>query len=346
MSAKTYKAAIYRSAGNVEVIEKPYPKCGDDDIIVKNRISGICGSDLSAWRKDGDPHMIWKDHEFGHEMVSEVAEKGKNVKDLEVGDLVFPLWGYAYRDRNRSATVGGFSEYIHIKQHEANVTDMKLDNNVPLKAAALIEPFQVGLRGAKGLGPEPGKTAIVFGAGIIGMSAAIAMKWYGCDKVMVVDISDFRLKQAQSYGLLICNPDKEDLKAKAIEEFGVERNYLGECCGADLYVDCLGIPPAIEYFQMLAKRDAMLAIVGVHHKPVSFDMVALCYCNWKIQGGSSIPLHDGLSEVLKLVKSGEYDITKLISHEYPLDKIADALTMSGNAREAHKVAISYPPHQH
>jgi len=341
MSSKTYKAGIYRGPGSVEIAEMPYPECGDNDIIVKNLISGICGSDLGAWRHDGDPHMIWRDHEFGHEMISEVVEKGKNVTDLEIGDHVFPNLGWAHRDFQRMATVGGFSEYIYIKDHEADYTDIKIDNDIPLKAASIIEPFQVGLRGARGIDPGPGKTAIVFGAGIIGMSAALAMKWYGCDKVMSVDISDYRLKHAAGFGLETCNPKNEDLLAKAIEVFGSESNFTGETCGADLYVDALGIMPAIEYFQKLAKNQARLAIVGVHHDPDPFDLISLCYNNWKIQGCGDITILEGFSEVIKLIKSGEYDITGLVTHTFPLDKIDEAFAMAGNSDEALKVAISY-----
>jgi NAD(P)-dependent dehydrogenase (short-subunit alcohol dehydrogenase family) len=82
------------------VVDLPYPECGDDDVIVKNLYGGCCGTDINAYSKGGDPHMIWKDHKFGHEMVSEVVEVGKNVK---VGALMFPNQGSALRDRNRRA---------------------------------------------------------------------------------------------------------------------------------------------------------------------------------------------------------------------------------------------------
>ena len=82
MKAKSYKAAIYRDIGKIDIVDLPYPECGDEDVIVKNLLGGICGADVNAFFKGGDPHMIWKDYEFGHEMISEVVEVGKDVKDI------------------------------------------------------------------------------------------------------------------------------------------------------------------------------------------------------------------------------------------------------------------------
>lgn len=341
MKTDTYKAAIYRGIGSVEVVDLPYPQCGDDDIIVKNLLAGVCGSDVSAYRHGGDTIMIWKGHEFGHEMVSEVVEIGKNVRGLRLGDHVFPNYGYALRDMKRMATVGGFSEYIRIPQCEVGFSVLKIDNDIPLKSAVLLEPFVIGTRGVKGLNPGPGKTAIVFGAGIIGTSAAIMLAWYGCRKVMIVDISDARLEKAKSFGLVTCNSAREELKAKAFAEFGSQRGFLGECCNADLYVDAIGLSVAVDNFTMLAGRDASLAVIGVHHAPVSINLLPLCFGNWHIHGSGNLPTEVTAGDVLEMMKSGKYDLCSLVSHEYKVEQIAEALVMGGNSKEAQKVCIRY-----
>ncbi|MBW8754042.1 MAG: SDR family NAD(P)-dependent oxidoreductase, partial [Sphingomonadales bacterium] len=119
MPKETYRGAIFRGPGSVEVVDLPYPACGDGDVIVRNLMTGVCGSDVSAYRHGGDAHMIWQDHEFGHEAVSEIVEMGRNVRGLALGDHVFVNQGKALRDMNRMATVGGFSEFIRIPQCEA-----------------------------------------------------------------------------------------------------------------------------------------------------------------------------------------------------------------------------------
>lgn len=341
MKPETYKAAIYRGIGSVDVVDLPYPECGDDDVIVRNLMTGVCGSDVSAFRHGGDANMIWKDHEFGHESVSEIVEIGRNVKDLELGDHVFPNQGKALRDMSRMATVGGFSEYIRIPQCEVGYSVLKIDNDIPVKTAVLVEPFVIGTRAARSLNPGPEKTAVVFGAGIIGMAAAIMLRWYGCPKVMIVDISEARLEKAKSFGLITCNPATEDLKAKAMAEFGSQKGFLGESCNANLYVDAVGLPVAMENFAMLAGREAHLSIVGVHHEPVAMNLLQVCYGNWHISGCGTLPIEDAIPDILEMMRSGKYDLSSLVTHQYQVEQITDALVMGANAREAQKVCIAF-----
>ncbi len=344
MKPETYKAAIYREAGNIELVEKPYPDtCGDNDIIVKNLYATICGADYVAYKQDGDAQMIWKDYEFGHEMVSEIVEIGKNVKGLEVGDWVFPNLGYAYRDHHRMATVGGFSEYLYLPNidlEDVQPSVIKLDKSLGFKNLCLFEPFVVGTRAAEDLNAK-GKTAIVIGSGFIGMSVAIMLKYFGCTKVMMIDFSDFRLQNAREFGLLTCNPKNEDLKARAIEEFGSRRCYGGEKCGADIYVDAIGIQPCIDYFEQLGCYGATFSIVGVHHKPGQFNMPSITYNNQIIKGCGKIPLVDAFKILTEMLKTTEIDISKLISHEFSLDEIEEALITHGKFDIAQKVAIKY-----
>jgi threonine dehydrogenase-like Zn-dependent dehydrogenase len=341
LKPKTYKAAIYRGIDDVDVVELPYPVCGDDEIIVRNIMTGICGSDIYAFRNGGDDYMIWKDHEFGHETISEVIEIGCEVVGLTVGDHVFPNQGKALRDPKRMTTVGGFSEYIRIPKCEVGYSVLKIDNDIPIRTAVLFEPLVIATRGAINLNPQRGQTAIVFGAGIIGMCTAVMLKWYGCAKVMIVDISDFRLEKAKALGLIPCNSAKEDLKAKAFAEFGTRSGFFGERCAADLYVDAIGLTPAIENFMALAGRDATLAVLGVHHAPVALDLMALCYSNWRVIGSGSLPIEDAMNDILAMMRSKKYDLTSLVSHEYKVDDIRKALLMGASVGEAQKVCVSF-----
>jgi threonine dehydrogenase-like Zn-dependent dehydrogenase len=341
MASTTYKAAIFRGPGSVDLVDLPYPACGDDDVIVRNVLTGVCGSDVAAYKHGGDDQMIWKDHEFGHEALSEVIEIGKNVSGLELGDHVFPNQGHALRDPKRMATVGGFSEFIRIPQCEVGYSVIKIGNDIPVRSAVLFEPFLVGARAARNLDPAPGKTAIVMGAGIIGICTAVMLQWYGCSKVMVVDISDFRLEKAKNLGLITVNSATEDLKARAFEEFGAQPGFFGERCKVDLYVDAIGMKAAIDTFTMLACREATLGVVGVHHEPVALDLLSLCYSNWKIVGCGGAPIEIAMADILGMMRSGRYDLPSLITHEFKVEQIADALVMGTRANEAQKVCISF-----
>jgi 2-desacetyl-2-hydroxyethyl bacteriochlorophyllide A dehydrogenase len=341
MRPERYKAAIFRGIGSVDVVELAYPQCGDDEIIVRNLLTGVCGSDIAAYQHDGDANMIWQDHEFGHEAVSEVVEIGRDVRGLHLGDHVFVNQGKALRDPRRMATVGGFSEYVRVPQCELGYSVLKIDKDLPLTTAVLVEPFVIGARAALNLDPGPDKTAIVFGAGIIGICAALMLKWYGCSEVMVVDISQRRLANARGLGLLTCDPTLEDLKARAIAAFGSQTTFLGERCGAQLYVDAIGSKIAIDHFAMLAGREAALAVVGVHHQPVALDLVGVCYSNWHIKGCGSVAIEAAVPDILAMMRSGRWDLSSLVTHQYGIDQIGEALVMGANARDAQKVCITF-----
>jgi len=339
--ASTFKGAIYRGVGKIDVVDLVYPECGDDDVVIRNLLTGVCGSDVAAFYHGGDDVMVWKDHEFGHEAISEVVEIGRNVKGLAIGDHVFPNYDKALRDPMRVATVGGFSEFIRIPQCEVGYSVLKIDNDIPLKTAVLFEPFVIGTRAARSLAPGPGKTAIVFGAGIIGMSSAIMLKWAGCAKVMIVDISDRRLDHARRFGLIPCNPASEDFKEKAFIEFGIRQTILGDRCAADLYVDAIGHRAALDNFTMVAGCDAALSIVGVHHAPVEIDLKSLCFANWRIGGCGNLPTEEALPEILNLMRSGTYDLSALVTHEFGIDQIEEAIATGADTSKAQKVCISF-----
>ena len=341
MKPETYKAAVFRGPGRVDVVDLPYPKCGDDEAIVRNLLTGICGSDIFAFQKHGPTSRIWVDEEFGHEGIAEVVELGKDVKGLEVGDRVFVNTDKAFRDKRRVSAAGAFSNYLKIPQCEVGYSLLPIDKDLPLRAAVLFEPFVIGTRGVKVLDPRPGDHAVVFGAGIIGMTSAIMLKWLGCDKVMVTDLSDFRLENARRLGFLTCNTATEDLKEKAFAEFGTSPAYPSDKCRARLYVDAVGVAPVIESFSMLAPRNACLSLVGVHKSPVPLDLTALAFNNWHIHGCGDTPTEDMLPEILAMMRSGRFDLPSLVTHEFPIDQIVPALEQACMPNEAQKVCISF-----
>lgn len=341
MTANTFKAAIFRGVGKVDVVDLPYPECGDDEAIVRNLMTGICGSDIFAFQKHGPESRIWIGEEFGHESISEVVQLGKDVTGLKLGDRVFVNQDKAFRDMRRVSATGGFSNYLRIPQCEVGYSLLPIDPELPLKAAVLFEPFVVGTRGVKGLKQKPGDSAIVFGAGIIGMTSAIMLDWFGAEKVMVVDYSDFRLANARRFGFETCNPATEDLKAKAIDLFGSQRGYPDERCGARLYVDCVGVGAVLKNFAALAPRNAELAVVGVHKEETAINWTQVCFNNWHIHGTGEGANEELLPEIVAMMKSGKYDLAALVTHEFPVERIEEAITLAAQPDQAQKVCIAF-----
>lgn len=334
------KAAIYNGIKNIEMKELEMPQCGDNDIVVKNVYAAICGSDVSAYYKGGDANRIFKGFEFGHEMVSKVVEVGKNVEGIEVGQYVYPYPLLAKGDSSRAATVGGFSEYILIPNCILNKSVYLVNEKIPLKTASLIEPFTVGTRAARQSRPKKGENAIVFGAGAIELSAAIALKYFGCDKAMVVDFSDYRLEKCQNLGFEICNSSKEDLKEKAKQCFGEAFGLMGQTANVDIYIDAVGAESIVHTFESMNKIFSRLVVVGVHHKPVTINLLQITYSQSEILGSGGYMPED-VRDVMTIMESGEYDIESIISHEFLLENINEAIETASQTDQSLKVIIKY-----
>ena len=147
------------------------PEVGDNDILVKNLYSSICGTDVAVFFHGPDTgHKVTVGGEFGHETVSQVVRVGRNVSEFSVGERVYPYPLYAKNDTKRAGTIGGFSEYILIPEAKKNHSLYPVDKRISDRLACLIEPFTVGCRAARrGMIPngdkkyQTGQSAVVFG---------------------------------------------------------------------------------------------------------------------------------------------------------------------------------------
>ena len=162
-----------------------------------------------------------------------------------MGQRVYPYPRLAKGDPRRAGTVGGFSEYVLIPNAQWNQQIYAVPEKISAKVASLIEPFTVGCRAARRGYPNKGENAIVFGAGTIGIAAAISLKYFGCDKVMVCDHSDFRLEKAKALGFLV---DRQ---------FGTAPSRFGPTADVDIYIDAAGAPSILETYQAMEKLKAV-----------------------------------------------------------------------------------------
>lgn len=335
------KVAIYNGKKNVEIQEIETPHAGDNDIVIKNIYSSICGTDVAVYFHGSETgHKVDVGGEFGHETISEVVEVGKNIKDIHVGDIVYPYPLYAKDDPNRAGTLGGFSEYILIPNCKLDKSVYKLKDGISIKEGSLIEPFTVGCRAARRSFPKKGETAIVFGAGTIGIASAISLKYFGCDKVMIVDVSDFRLEKCKELGFEVCNSSKEELSQVAIKYFGEAFSRYGKTANVDIYIDAAGAESILEIYQQMGKIESRLVVVAVLKGKRPVDILDMTYSQHAIIGsGGYFPID--VADVMNIMASKKWNIESIITHEYEHKNICAALEMAGNTNEALNVVIKY-----
>lgn len=336
------KAAIYYGKKDVRIEEIEKTVCGDNDIIVKNLYASICGTDVAVYTHGPNTgHKITVGGEFGHEVVCEVAEVGKNVKNIEVGDIVYPYPLLAKGDTRRAGTIGGFSEYIHIPNCEIGKQIYKVSGNIPIKTAALIEPFTVGTRAARRSAPNQGENAVVFGAGTIGIAAAMALKQiFNCGKVMIADISDFRLEKAKSFGFSVCNPAKQNVREQMTAVFGEAHSLSGMTANADIFIDAAGAESVLENFMQIGKIGSRFVAVAVNKALKQIDILHLTYAQKSIIGSGGYMPED-VRDVMRLMESGVYNIESIITHEFPLNKISEAIETAADTDISLNVIIDH-----
>lgn len=273
------RAALYNGQKSIEMTELPTPKAGENDIVVKNIYASICGTDVAVYEHGpGTGHRITVGSEFGHEMVSEVVQVGKNVKDIKLGDRVYPYPRLAKGDPKRAGTTG--------------------------------------------------------------IAAAIALKYFGCHKVMICDHSDFRLNKAKELGFEICNNGKEELKAKSKQVFGCAMSALGETCDVDIYIDAAGADGIIENYQSMGKINSRMVVVAVKAGLRPIDVLAMTYGQHAIIGsGGYFP--EDVWDVMAIMKSRKWDIESIITDVYPWEQLPQAIEKASKVNEALNVVIQY-----
>lgn len=335
------RAAIYNGQRDILLTELESPVCGDNDIVVKNIYASICGTDVAVYQHGPNTgHRVTVGGEFGHEMVSQVVQTGKNVKDIHVGDRVYPYPRLAKGDPKRAGTVGGFSEYVLIPNAEPGKQVYDVPEQISSKTACLIEPFTVGFRAARRSFTKQGENAVVFGAGTIGIAAAIGLKFFGCRQVMVCDHSDFRLEKAKGLGLAVCNNGKEDLKSAAMACFGSAHSRFGATADVDIYIDAAGAESILELYQSIGKIESRMVVVAVLAGKRPVDVLEMTYSQHALIGsGGYFP--EDVRDVISVMASGKWDIESIITHEYPWEELTQAIEQASRVDEALNVVIRY-----
>lgn len=342
------KAAIYLGKEQIELRELPLPSVGDDDVLVKNIYSSICGTDVAVFTHGpGTGHKITVGGEFGHETVSRVVQIGKNVRDFTVGERVYPYPLFAKNDTSRAGTIGGFSEYILIPHARRFHSLYPVDARLSDRLASLTEPFTVGCRAARrGMIPcgeneyRAGQNAVVFGAGTIGIAAAVAFSYFGMARVMLCDTSDFRLALAKKLGFAVCNPARENFAKVAADYFGTAHAIGGSAPDIDCWLDAAGAESILADFLAMGKIESRFVSVAVNKMPRTVDLLRMTYAQQSIIGSGGYMPQD-VYDVHAIMASGRWNLEGIITHEFPITELETAIRTAADVHHSGNVTVRF-----
>lgn len=256
------KAAIFKEKNLLVVEDVPDPKPEDDEIIMKVSYCAICGSDLHRYAYG----MMSPGTVMGHEFSGEVADFGKNVKGLKVGDRVTRCGGkitpgrelpnfpprYSARERGfLPLKLGAYAQYMAISAEKV----MKIPEEITDLEASLIEPLTVALHMVRISNIRLGDKAVVLGAGPIGLFAQQCASLAGALKIYVSDINSARLKAASELGAhQVFDPSRVDLVREIVQ--------LTEI-GADVAFECAGAKPTLQQALELVKMGGRVMVISL-----------------------------------------------------------------------------------
>lgn len=296
------KAALYYGKEDIRIEEVEEPQTRPGTVKIKPAFNGICGSDLHLFH-DGpippapsteQPHPLSGETlpvVLGHEFSGVVEEVGEGVGGLAVGDsvVVEPLMvdgtcpackagKYNLCEQmgfiGISGRGGGLSEHIVVEERWMHpVGDMPLDQ------AAMIEPLSVALHAVKHAGVESGQTAVVGGAGPIGLLVAAVLKAKGLTTI-VSEMSANRRQKALDAGVAdaVVDPASEDLAAVVTERTGG--------AGAEVAFDAAGVGVVVEQLLSVLGAGGRLEVVAIHTEPVELDITGQLTMQDRVLGSS------------------------------------------------------------
>ena len=263
------QVAVMTGIGKMDYIQRPIPTPRADEVLVRLEYVGICGSDMHYYEtgRIGD-YIVQPPFVLGHEPGGVVVEVGEKVRHLAVGDRVAlepgKTCGHCHFCRTGRYNLcpevvffatppvdGVFQEYV---AHPADLC-FKLPDNVSTLEGALIEPLAVGFHAANQGGAHAGQTAVVMGAGCIGLMSMMALKAMGVSRVYMVDIMENRLAKALELGA--------DGVINSGEVDGVQALYAqAEGRGCDLVIETSGAEPAARQAIHMAQKGGTIVLVG------------------------------------------------------------------------------------
>ena len=336
------KAPVYRGKNDVRLEEMPVPQIGVGEVLIRVHSCGVCGTDLKKIHTGSHsaPRI------FGHETAGVIAAVGSAVTDFHLGDRVVVFHhvpcGDCYYCRKKTfaqcdsykrvgctagfePSGGGFAEYVQVMDWIVRRGLVKIPDDVPFEQAAFVEPVNTCYKAIRNLKIEADETVLVIGQGPIGILLASLALRSGA-KVLTSDLYPERHKIAAAYGLSHpIDASREDVIAAA--------KGASEGRGADIVILAVGGNSLIRTAMDAARPGGrILLFAQTQHGEVTIDPAVVCMDEKSLLGSysSSAEIQD---EAAKLVFDGYrngFDLTRLISHRFPLDKAVEAIEIASN----------------
>lgn len=335
--------AIMNKPGEITFQDVALPAVGPEQIKVKIKRIGVCGSDIHVYHGK-HPYTSYPVVQ-GHEVSAVVVEIGSPVTAFKIGDKVtiqpqvvcgkcYPCTHGMYNDCEELKvmgfqTTGMASEYFVTEATRA----LKLPDNMSYAQGAMMEPMAVAVHAIRRYGDVTGKKVLVLGGGPIGNLVAQTAKAMGASQVLLSELSSARLETAQKCGIDVVNPSEKDLLEAIIEKFGKDK--------ADVIFECVGINATMNQAIDYARKGSDIVVVGVFAALGTINLGFVQDRELRLIGTAMYRVEDYL-KAIELAGAGLIELDALITHtvsfaDYP--KAYEIIEL--NKDKAMKVMVSF-----
>lgn len=335
------KSAVMLAPGHIELEEVERPEPDADSVIVRTAGIGVCGSNLHWWRGSGTAAAFWPfpiRGAGGHEYGGVVVETGRNVRRVKPGDgVAIDLFhsvscgqceycaagAFSHCTRAGQFVTPGFTEYLKLPERGLHV----LPEEIAPHEGALIEPAATPVGALRRLGLRGGERVVVLGAGVIGLAAAGAAKALGAEKVVITAKYDHQAAIAARFGVdAVVQSSGDAVADRLLAEVGGG--------GADIVVETVGgNAPTLALAADVVRRRGTVIPLGLWDEPVPVDSwksgfkeINYLFCFAYGQSG----LKTDYRFTIDLIASGRLPLQALVTHEFPLERVAEAFEVAAN----------------
>lgn len=322
----------------------PEPEIGINDVLIRVRKTGLCGTDLhiygwDAWAQKTIPVPM----AIGHEFVGEVVALGSNVSDFQVGDLVSGE-GHVVCGRCRNCMAGrrhlcahsiglgvdrqgAFAEYVAMPMTNIWHHWPGVDEDV----ASIFDPFGNAVHTALSF-PVLGEDVLVTGAGPIGCMAVAVVRHAGARNIVVTDLNQYRLDLAREMGAtLAIDPRERDL-AEVQRELAMTEGF-------DIGLEMSGNPDALRSMIDNMAHGGGIALLGIPSEKVTLDLNPVIFDMLTIKGVYGREMYETWYQMTVMLQSG-LDIRPVITHRFPYRDFEEAFAVARSGKSG-KVILDW-----
>jgi L-iditol 2-dehydrogenase len=318
------KALVLATYNRLEMQGRPTPEIGPDEVLLKVAACGICGSDVHGL--DGSTGRRQPPIVMGHEAAGTIARLGADVTGWAEGDRVTfdstincgtcwfcrrgqinlcdhrLIFGVSCDECRRE---GAFAEYVAVPQHIL----YRLPDSLSFRHAAMVEPVSVAVHAVNRSRIRLGETAVVVGAGVVGLLLVQALRAAGCGQIIAVDLDQKKLDLARKLGAdETLRPNQGNVEAEVMRRTGGR--------GADVSLEAVGIAPAVQTAAACLRKGGRLTLVGLLASKVELPVQAIVTRELTV-GGSYVSCGE-YPACLDLMARRMIDVEPLISAVAPL----------------------------